>query len=648
MSILVLLFWFPLVYIYLINTISLVQSDFVFNRCDNSLNYTVNSTYQTNLYATLSTLPTANSGLGFFNFSIGEGNNTVHSIALCRGDVGIEACGSCLSDSIVNLQKLCPNQKEAVISYEICLLQYSNNALLEYPQTKDYFFQFNLEIASDINEFNAALRPLMDELIGTAAAGGPLLKFAAGNRIVPVYTRIYAFVQCSPYLTEQQCSECLEDEISQIVHHDNGKIGGKIILPTCNFRFEVYPFLNESNVPTPTPPPGKDTKKKTRNIVILIVVTIIVVIVIASLYVFMRLRKKSKQTSPPLFTRVDQSETIDIGSPESLRYNFSTIKDATNDFSKEIGVGGFGPVYWGKLGDGREVAVKRLSEDSGQGELEFKNEVLLVAKLQHNNLVRLLGFSIEESERLLIYEYLPNASLDKFLFEPTKRASLDWEKRYNIINGVAKGLLYLHEDSRLKIIHRDLKASNVLLDAEMNAKIADFGIAKLFKPEETHGNTSRIVGTYGYMAPEYVMCGQFSTKSDVFSFGVLVLEMVTGQKRQLFRNGENIEDLLSFAWNSWNNGKGSDMIDPVLKTGSSSLHNIIRSIHVGLLCVQENVIDRPTMAMVILMLNSLSITLPVPSEPASFRQTNINPERLLLQEYTSSTEVVILETLIYQ
>ncbi|KAJ0700270.1 putative protein kinase RLK-Pelle-DLSV family [Helianthus annuus] len=314
------------------------------------------------------------------------------------------------------------------------------------------------------------------------------------------------------------------------------------------------------------------------------------------------------------------------------------MKAATNDFSQEnkLGVGGFGAVYRGKLEDGHEIAVKRLSKNSGQGDLEFKNEVLLVAKLQHRNLVRLLGFSIEGDERLLIYEYMPNASLDNFLFDPTKRMFLDWEKRYNIINGVAKGLLYLHEDSRLKIIHRDLKASNVLLDEEMNAKIADFGMAKLFKPDETQGNTNRIVGTYGYMAPEYAMHGQFSVKSDVFSFGVLVLELITGQKNQHFQNGENIEDLLSFAWESWNKGMGTDMIDPTLKTRPGSLRNIIRSIHIGLLCVQENVTNRPTMATVVLMLNSLSITLPVPSEPAFFMRTNTNPEKPLLQEYSSS------------
>nr|XP_043626269.1 putative receptor-like protein kinase At4g00960 [Erigeron canadensis] len=362
--------------------------------------------------------------------------------------------------------------------------------------------------------------------------------------------------------------------------------------------------------------------------------------IIALLCIFIRLRRKKKPTPQPLPNETVHSESMEIGSAESLQYDFSTIKEATNDFSEEnkLGRGGFGAVYRGMLTNGQEIAVKRLARDSGQGDGEFKNEVLLVAKLQHRNLVRLLGFSIEGAERLLVYEFLPNASLDRFIFDPTKRTLLDWEKRYNIIKGIAKGLLYLHEDSRLKIIHRDMKASNVLLDAEMNPKIADFGMARLFNPEETQGDTSHIVGTYGYMAPEYAMHGQFSVKSDVFSFGVLVLEMVTGQKNQCFRNGESIEDLLSFAWKSWKNGTASEMIDPTLTTGSGSLRDIIRSIHIGLLCVQENVSNRPTMASIVLMLNSFSITLPMPAEPAFFMHSNIDPEMPLLREYSSSTE----------
>ncbi|XP_043811028.1 G-type lectin S-receptor-like serine/threonine-protein kinase At4g27290 [Manihot esculenta] len=190
----------------------------------------------------------------------------------------------------------------------------------------------------------------------------------------------------------------------------------------------------------------------------------------------------------------DQSSEEDLDLP---LFDLVTISHATNKFSlsNRLGRGGFGPVYKGILADGHEIAVKRLSSNSGQGLKEFKNEVKLIARLQHRNLVKLLGSCIQGNERMLIYEYMPNKSLNFFIFDRTGGKLLDWSNRFNIVCGIARGLLYLHQDSRLRIIHRDLKASNILLDADMNPKISDFGMAKTFREDQTEGNTKRVAGT---------------------------------------------------------------------------------------------------------------------------------------------------------
>ncbi|XP_077243366.1 G-type lectin S-receptor-like serine/threonine-protein kinase B120 [Tasmannia lanceolata] len=312
-------------------------------------------------------------------------------------------------------------------------------------------------------------------------------------------------------------------------------------------------------------------------------------------------------------------------------FDLDTVRMATNEFSRvnKLGEGGFGPVYKGKLPNGQEIAVKRLSKGSGQGLVEFENEVILIAKLQHRNLVRLLGFCMQGEEKMLIYEYMPNRSLDSFIFDPIQGALLDWKKRFNVIEGIARGLLYLHRDSRLRIVHRDLKASNILLDEEMNPKISDFGMARIFGGNQNQANTLRVVGTYGYMAPEYAMEGLFSVKSDVFSFGVLLLEVVSSKRNTSFCQPDQPMNLLGHAWNLWKEDKMVELVDPSLRD-SCSTSEVLRCIQVGLLCVQDSPGDRPTMDSVVVMLGSEATTPPTPKKPAfsvgrTPRETDLYP-----------------------
>ncbi|KAM4102029.1 hypothetical protein ACB094_05G192100 [Castanea mollissima] len=358
--------------------------------------------------------------------------------------------------------------------------------------------------------------------------------------------------------------------------------------------------------------------------------TVVVPLFLVSFIAYMCLMKKRK-TKRTLKRKLQNQSLNFIGFKGSLEgneledssrhpdlsiFNLSCLVTATGNFSptNKLGQGGFGSVFKGQLSNGQQIAVKRLSKNSGQGIEEFKNEVVLIAKLQHRNLVKLLGCCIQEEERMLIYEYMPNKSLDSFIFDHTRSSLLNWRKRFEIIIGIARGILYLHQDSRLRIIHRDLKTSNVLLDGEMNPKISDFGIARIFKGDQIQDKTTRVVGTYGYMSPEYAIFGKFSTKSDVFSFGVILLEIVSGKKNNGSYHKQDSLTLIGHVWELWREGRALDIVDSSINDSFVS-HEVVRCIQIGLLCVQEDAMDRPTMLAVLLML-SCETTLPSPKQPA--------------------------------
>ncbi|XP_057962122.1 G-type lectin S-receptor-like serine/threonine-protein kinase At1g11410 [Malania oleifera] len=299
-------------------------------------------------------------------------------------------------------------------------------------------------------------------------------------------------------------------------------------------------------------------------------------------------------------------------------FNLRDTKFTTNNFSDKLGESGFGE---GHVSNGQEIAVKRLSKCSGQGVEVFRNEVLLIARLQHRNLVKVLGCCIDGEKTMLIYEYMPNKSLDYFMANHTRKALLDWKKRYEIIIGNARGILYLHQDSRLRIIHMDLKASNILLDGEMNPKTSDFGLARIFGRNQTQENTNRVFGTFDYMSPEYALDGLFSMKSNIFRFGVLLLEIISGKKNFTSYNDDPLSNLIKhvivtfLTWDLWSEDRVLEIVDCSMGNSWQELE-VLRCIQVGLLCVQGNDVDRPTMLTIVFMLSN-EVAIPSPIKTTS-------------------------------
>ncbi|KAF3948093.1 hypothetical protein CMV_025864 [Castanea mollissima] len=441
--------------------------------------FSPNSTYQSNLNNLLSFL-NANSirETGFYNTTVGQTQtpeNTVYGLFLCRGDLTTNECQDCVLTATKEIVQLyCAEEKEAVIWYDECMVRYSNRS----------FFSI-----------------MEDEPMAPNASSGAK-KFATKETKFTESETLYILVQCTPDLSSFYSRRCLGGAITNLSKSYGGKRGGRVLYPSCNIRYEVFSFYHIQAQVVASPPKGKGQISTVIAIVIVVTIAAAVVLVIL-LYCFRR-RKASKKSNSINEVNSGISDGVlnyhaasEVTTLESLQFDFGTIEAATNKFSDDnmIGEGGFGKVYKGVLHEGKEVAVKRFSMKSLQGLEEFKNEVILIAKLQHKNLVRLLGCGIEREEKLLVYKFMPNKSLDIFIFDPKRRSQLDWKTFYNIINGIARGLLYLHEDSRLKIIHRDLKPSNVLLDQDMVVKISDFGMARIFCENQNIANTKRVVGT---------------------------------------------------------------------------------------------------------------------------------------------------------
>ncbi|KAL3742088.1 hypothetical protein ACJRO7_017552 [Eucalyptus globulus] len=571
--------------------------------CSNSTTFSPNSTYHANLNLVLDDLvrdADADTDDGF-NFTSSKANSSeaIYGSFMCRGDVPKKECADCVRNASIQITELCRMTKVSFLWYDQCMLRYSDRNFTSKVELEPQLTGYNEENIEQPDEFMNLLNETTDHAAKEVAQHPPKMY---GHREAKFHREktLYTFAQCVPYISKTDCWECLRNATSSLLSLSKGKIGGRVLLPSCFVRFEIYPFYGSSLK-------GKVHFPLKISAAILAAAVGSTLLFCMIVWHLLRGRRMVLRGESESCVEEDPIVRRPISELHSLQFDLQTIEVATNNFSndKKLGEGGFGPVY------------KRLSRSSGQGVEEFKTEVELVAKLQHRNLVRLLGFSMERDETILVYEYVPNGSLDNLLFDPELSGRLDWSTRYKVMVGVARGLLYLHEDSRLRIIHRDLKASNILLDVDMNPKISDFGMARIFSANQTEASTNRIVGTYGYMSPEYLMFGHFSVKSDVFSYGVLMLEIITGKKNSQFLALDCDGGLLGHVWKHWTSRSPSEVVDPAL-SNAYSVNEVIRCMHIGLLCVQDDTEDRPTMDSVVLMLNSESISIPMPQRPSFF------------------------------
>ncbi|XP_078154772.1 uncharacterized protein LOC144550666 [Carex rostrata] len=570
------------------------------------------TTFKNNLHSLLMSITTsAQSNSGYFNDTVGSSADQIYGLGMCYASGNLTECNSCLSTVASKLTNDCPDSKDAGTWLESgpCVIRYSNENFFGVANTSSYYI-YSSENYTDRELFGNARNTLFNALIAKTNVSANMV--ASGQQSVNGIDKLYGMLQCTRDLNNQECYKCLSSLISDLQPPSllAYTVGLRYFGFSCFVHYEMFPIMKTAEGT------GKKFLTKSHTIVVVAVVGgVASLLVVITIYIWFQ-RKWSLSGGFKLFLK----ELQEVAASEFLIYDFTTIRNATNNFSdkNKLGMGGFGPVFKGKLPNGQEIAIKRLSTSSSQGATEFKTEVELLVRLRHNNLVQLLGCCISKDERMLCYEYLPNKSLDKILFgsNDIKCKELEWSRRYRIIKGTCRGLHYLHEESPLKIVHRDFKASNILLDRDMNPKIADFGIAKLFDRDQTQTVTAHLAGTFGYIAPECSMRGTFSAKSDTYSFGILVLEIVTGRKNSSFPGSMYMSGLTNHVWKNWCEGKVEELKDPTLD--KECIEEVTKCIHIALLCLQTNPSNRPNMETVANMLNSSSIaSLPPLPHPRS-------------------------------
>ncbi|KAG5529768.1 hypothetical protein RHGRI_030224 [Rhododendron griersonianum] len=437
----------------------------------------------------------------------------------------------------------------------------------------------------------AAQGLLMDLETATPRING---YFAAATRAVSGGGgTVYAVAQCSQSVSESGCLGCLQVAYGNI-QSCPPETDGRAVDAGCFFRYSDTAFF------------GGGSSNKDAIIGGIVGGGGCLLLIVGVLILWYHRSTKAKAAS-----RGEIIGASELQGPKTFSYK--DLKSATNNFSNEtkLGEGGFGDVYKGTLKNGNIVAVKKLVMGTSTAKADFATEVRLISNVHHRNILRLLGCSSKGPDLLLVYDYMANGSLDKFLYGEM-RGTLNWNQRFNIIFGTARGLAYLHDQFHVTIIHRDIKCSNILLDHELQPKIADFGLARLLPEGQSHLST-KFAGTLGYTAPEYAIHGQLTEKVDTYSFGIVVLEIISGRKcseTQTVEDEPVSEYLLEQAWKLYENDLHSKLVDEILVVSDGYTEEAAKKIiELALMCTQTPASSRPSMSEVVMLLSDRSIDL---------------------------------------
>ncbi|KAH6799382.1 hypothetical protein C2S51_035866 [Perilla frutescens var. frutescens] len=466
-------------------------------------------------------------------------------------------------------------------------------------------------------EFEAEGQTLLMNLEAATPRMNPY--FAATKRSVANSNNltIYGVAQCAQTISQTGCQDCLTVAFRNI----QGCLpdaDGRAIDAACFLRYSDTPFFADNQTTNITPFLGAGgNSSKNKAIIGGVVGGGALVLVLVALFLWIKFARKSKPAQRGNILGATELQGPNI-------YSYKDLKAATSNFSEEnkLGEGGFGDVYKATLKNGNMVAVKKLNISYSRAKADFETEVRLISNVHHRNLVRLLGCCSKGSELLLVYEYMANGSLDRFLYGD-KRGTLTWKQRFDIIFGTARGLAYLHEQYHVTIIHRDVKPSNILLDNDFGAKIADFGLARLLPENQSHVST-KFAGTLGYTAPEYAIHGHLSEKVDTYSFGVVILEMMSGRRISDVNVDSENEYLLEEAWKLHESGMHQKLADETLDSNEYKPEELKKMVEIALLCTQSPASSRPTMSEILAMLLSdRSVLEQRPPTRTSFTYGNI-------------------------